>query len=266
MNTINGLPDYESMMPPEGFTLKLDGWTHAYTREQAQKALQNWATSFNRATSGFEVWLVKPINNGAIHPRHELKIDPVAITPPGGHIFAVAQNITNKVDVASQAYAIFDAFPAASGKIVKYRWTAAPRKPEQDWLEYMRNNMVETLAAIRNSGIETRLPPADRPQVFYKLEQTTQKGDVAYTALETFNAGWGEEWAKFIAWSKLPHLKETVSLDIMLCPAVLHLDKHITYRYAALYDDLEFLLSKLGEQEEQQTLPGDCRHPGAGRG
>ena len=264
MNTVSGLPDYESMMPPEGFTLKLDGWTHAYTREQAKKGLQTWATSFNRATSGFEVWLVKPINDGEIHPRHELKIDPAAITPPGGHIFGIAQNITNKVDVASQAYVIFDAFPAVSGKIIKHRWTATPRRPGQNWLEYMKNNMAETLTAIRGSGIEERLPQAERPHLYYKLEQTTQKGDVAYTALETFNAAWGEEWDKFIAWSKLHHLKETVSLDIMLCPAVLHLDKHIAYRYAILYDDLEFLLSKLGNKKTNKRCQviAAIREPG----
>ena len=243
LDSICGYPDYESMRPAQGFSIKFDDWYHAYTREQATKGLQTWFTSFNRASAGFEVWLLKPLNDGAIHARCDLKADLSGITQAGNHIMGIAQDITAKANVASFAYAICEAFAAADGQIISYKWTATPRRPEQPWQEFAHNNVSETLAAIRNSGIEARISPADRPYLYYKLNQVTQKGDVAYTVSEVLDPSCGEHWEAFMAESGLLHLQEVVSLDTRLCPGVLHLEKHIAYRYVILCDSLEYLLS-----------------------
>ncbi len=41
---------------------------------------------------------------------------------------------------------------------------------------------------------------------------------VVFTAVGVFDPSSGDAWAKFVGWSGLTHLREVVSLDIMLCP------------------------------------------------
>jgi hypothetical protein len=41
---------------------------------------------------------------------------------------------------------------------------------------------------------------------------------VAFTAVRCFDPSSGDAWTKFVGWSGLTHLREVVSLDIMLCP------------------------------------------------
>jgi hypothetical protein len=41
---------------------------------------------------------------------------------------------------------------------------------------------------------------------------------VVFTAVRSFDASSGDGWSRFVAWSGLTHLREVVSLDIVLCP------------------------------------------------
>ena len=41
---------------------------------------------------------------------------------------------------------------------------------------------------------------------------------VLYTAVERFDPADGERWREYVEWSGLTHLREVVSLDLMLCP------------------------------------------------
>jgi hypothetical protein len=42
--------------------------------------------------------------------------------------------------------------------------------------------------------------------------------DALFTAVHRFDPSAGEAWAKYISWSGLVHLREVISLDIVLCP------------------------------------------------
>ena len=44
---------------------------------------------------------------------------------------------------------------------------------------------------------------------------------IGFTVVERFHAGEGDRWAKYLEWSQLNHLKETITLDTCLCPPVL---------------------------------------------
>ena len=45
---------------------------------------------------------------------------------------------------------------------------------------------------------------------------------VVYSVVERFDPDCGERWEDYIRWSGLTHLREVVSLDILLCPTVVH--------------------------------------------
>jgi hypothetical protein len=85
-----------------------------------------------------------------------------------------------------------------------------------------------------------------------------------YIATETFTAGRGESWAKYIAWSGLTQLDEVVSLDPMLCPTLLpdiqpEYWPHIVNEEFMLkfFVDLEFLLAQVPGLTERNLL---CVH------
>src|SRR5436309_13068914 len=43
---------------------------------------------------------------------------------------------------------------------------------------------------------------------------------VVYSAVKRFGPDSGESWQKYVEWSGLTHLREVVSLDLILCPTV----------------------------------------------
>lgn len=43
---------------------------------------------------------------------------------------------------------------------------------------------------------------------------------VVYSAVERFDPACGDRWADYVRWSGLSHLREVVSLDILLCPTI----------------------------------------------
>ena len=51
----------------------------------------------------------------------------------------------------------------------------------------------------------------------------------------------GEKWHKYIAWTRLSHLKELVSLDSMLCPSILS-SKKIPHEYWSHIVNEDFML------------------------
>ena len=44
-------------------------------------------------------------------------------------------------------------------------------------------------------------------------------GAIVFSAVQRFDPASGEAWQKYIAWSRLTHLREVVSLDTSLCPS-----------------------------------------------
>jgi hypothetical protein len=240
--------DLESMMSPKGFRVNIGGrWKYAYTKNQLEAALKSWADVFGEATFSVEAWLVKPINDGGLHKRSEFKPNVQAKLNQGSHVIGIAQDSTDKFNVASYAYAVCDTFLSRNGRIVKYKWTASPRKASQGWHEYVVANARETFEAINSSRFDESLLPEDLPYLYYQLEEFEQKGDIAYTALDIFDESKGKSWSKFIGWSKLKHLHEVISLDGSLCPSVIKLKGHVVYRQGDLCDDLDYLLSILRE-------------------
>ncbi len=44
--------------------------------------------------------------------------------------------------------------------------------------------------------------------------------NVYFTAVRRFDPSIGDEWARYLDWSKLHHLREVISLDGILCPTI----------------------------------------------
>lgn len=82
-----------------------------------------------------------------------------------------------------------------------------------------------------------------------------------YTAISRFDPHSGEAWTKYVGWSGLTHLKEVVSLDGILCPAVIKdlIDedwKHnVQEDYKVfLFRDVDYLLSRVADHERVNFL------------
>ncbi len=91
-----------------------------------------------------------------------------------------------------------------------------------------------------------------------------------FIATETFSPRDGDTWQKYVAWSRLTHLDEVVSLDHMLCPTVLPEIKDEYWPHLvdddfllSCFVDLEFLLQQVAAVREKNIL---CvvREPDAG--
>jgi hypothetical protein len=44
--------------------------------------------------------------------------------------------------------------------------------------------------------------------------------NVYFTAVRRFDSSVGAEWDRYLDWSKLPHLREVISIDGILCPSI----------------------------------------------
>jgi hypothetical protein len=82
-----------------------------------------------------------------------------------------------------------------------------------------------------------------------------------YVVTERFNAGCGDRWRSYIAWSGLGQVAEIVSLDPMLCPSVLRdvvADDwpHIVNEnfMTGYFLDLDYLLRRAGSYKDRNLL------------
>ena len=83
---------------------------------------------------------------------------------------------------------------------------------------------------------------------------------VWYTALRKFGPG-SDGWASYLAWAKLPHLTEVVSLDIILCPPIIQELTVVDWQHNVQEDfktvffvDLDYLLSRVGDPAAANTI------------
>lgn len=82
-----------------------------------------------------------------------------------------------------------------------------------------------------------------------------------FTAVNRFDPNCGDAWTKYVAWSGLTHLKEVVSLDGILCPAVIKelIDEdwqhnvHEDYK-VFLFRDVDYLLSRVTDHDRVNFL------------
>ncbi|RAZ89229.1 hypothetical protein DPM33_19975 [Mesorhizobium hawassense] len=88
-----------------------------------------------------------------------------------------------------------------------------------------------------------------------------------YIATEKFDPSHGTGWKEYIEWSRLTQLTEVVTLDGMLCPAVLGEIKDSYWPHIVNEDfmlgfflDLDFLLSELPDTRDLNIL-GVIRKP-----
>ncbi len=84
---------------------------------------------------------------------------------------------------------------------------------------------------------------------------------IVYTANETFDPSDHEAWQNYVAWSKLDHLKEIISLDNSLCPSVVPDLIEQDWDYLApeyylfgLFIDPTYLLNRIKDKTKFQVL------------
>ncbi len=82
-----------------------------------------------------------------------------------------------------------------------------------------------------------------------------------YIAVESFGPHTGQRWADYIAWARLPQLRELVSLDHVLCPSAIpsltaeDWNHNIQEDYLTdFFWDLDYLLSRLGRPAHLNIL------------
>lgn len=82
-----------------------------------------------------------------------------------------------------------------------------------------------------------------------------------FTAVSRFDPNCGDAWTKYVAWSGLTHLKEVVSLDGILCPAVIKelIDEDWQYNVQEdykvfLFRDVDYLLSRVADHDRVNFL------------
>lgn len=97
----------------------------------------------------------------------------------------------------------------------------------------------------------------------------SEKMEVAYAALETFDPSHGESWEKYIAWSKLTHLREVVSHDSSLCPSIIEKPIAEDWDHMAdadvsplLFSDLDYLFRRVGQVDKKFQIIATAREPG----
>lgn len=79
--------------------------------------------------------------------------------------------------------------------------------------------------------------------------------DIWFTARESFGPVAGEAWTRYLTWAKLSHLREVISLDILLCPDVLRDLREEDWEhnihqdlYTFFFRDLPYLRARVGDQ------------------
>jgi hypothetical protein len=84
---------------------------------------------------------------------------------------------------------------------------------------------------------------------------------IAYVAIGTFAPSTIEDWAKYIEWSQLDHLKEVISLDCMLCPSLIEELTaedwdHKVYEdiFHDMFGDLGYLLRRIQSRGRYQIV------------
>lgn len=87
--------------------------------------------------------------------------------------------------------------------------------------------------------------------------------NIWYTAVEPYgpHTKYGEGFSKYVEYSKFYHVKEIVSLDSMLCPALPVLEENKDWdkvvnedRMDNMYTDLDYVKHKVGEEPECNLL------------
>jgi hypothetical protein len=84
---------------------------------------------------------------------------------------------------------------------------------------------------------------------------------VVYSAVKRFGPDSGESWQKYVEWSGLTHLREVVSLDMMLCPTVFQELTDEDWRHnvqedfkITLFHDLDHVLRRVVGEERATVL------------
>ncbi|HEY9752363.1 MAG TPA: hypothetical protein V6C46_05400 [Coleofasciculaceae cyanobacterium] len=90
---------------------------------------------------------------------------------------------------------------------------------------------------------------------------------VWFIALERFDQADGDRWTKYIEWSKLPQLKELISLDEMLCPRIIKELTNEDWNYNVQADclidfftDADYLVKRVAAVQHTQIL-GVSKNP-----
>ena len=73
-----------------------------------------------------------------------------------------------------------------------------------------------------------------------------------FIALEKFGPGYGRAWQDYLAWARLPHLIELVSLDTILCPTLFRAITAEDWQHnvqqdflTSFFTDLDYLLARV---------------------
>jgi hypothetical protein len=85
--------------------------------------------------------------------------------------------------------------------------------------------------------------------------------NVYYTAVRRFDPSIGDEWVRYVDWSKLHHLREVISLDDMLCPSIFRQltnedwnhNVHENYKCDLMWD-LAYVLARIDESPALNVL------------
>ena len=82
-----------------------------------------------------------------------------------------------------------------------------------------------------------------------------------FVPVETFNNSHGDNWEKYISWSKLYKLNEVISLDCSLCPLVINKIEQkyktiVSYDYGCckIFNNLEWVLKRTENIKDKQVL------------
>jgi hypothetical protein len=91
---------------------------------------------------------------------------------------------------------------------------------------------------------------------------------MVFTAVHRFDPASGEAWTKYIAWSGLDHLREVISLDVVLCPTFFKelLAEDWKHNVQAdfkthLFHDANYVIARVGE--ERVNVCGLLEEPSA---
>ena len=86
---------------------------------------------------------------------------------------------------------------------------------------------------------------------------------LGFRLVERFDSSGGQAWVDYIEWSALPHLREVVGLDLVLCPSAIALDEltdeddgHLILReyVSVVFDDLDYVLRRISDRENRDRL------------
>lgn len=86
---------------------------------------------------------------------------------------------------------------------------------------------------------------------------------ITYSAVKRFDPSCGESWQNYVNWSGLTQLREVISLDSILCPTAIVIDKltaedwqyNVSENFKChLFHDLDYLLRKMAGSDRVNVL------------